>query len=1142
MGRYRLFLAFGRKINKLKEYFMKTVFNTLGILALAAIIGLGMLACNNDTTPTSDSPLTGTVSISGTPELGETLTADTSELDGSETITYQWKRGTTTIGTNSGSYTVVAADLGSTITVTVTRAGYTGSITSIPTAVVTDPSLPSLEGTVSIEGTAIVGQTLTANIDDLDGEGDPSYQWRRDDEDGTVVGSDSSYEVVTDDVGFTLTVTVTTSGNSGNKSDTSGIVAAFPALTGSVSIEGAAELGETLIANTDELGGEGEISYQWKRNGTIDIGSDSDSYDIVEDDVSSSITVTVTRDGYAGSVTSIPTDVITDPGLPPLDGTVSITGSAIVGQMLTVSTDDLYGEGDPFYQWRRNDDNGTIVGSSSNYVLVAADEGFTLTVTVTTTGNSGSKSDTSGIVALPDLTGSVSITGSAIVGETLTANPSGMGSIGISYQWQRDDEEETVVGSGSTYVVAAADAGYAITVTVARAGYAGSIASEATATVNFPALTGSVSIDGIAEYDEELEANVSALGGTGGISYLWQRNDEEETVIGSAKKYQIALEDVDYTLTVTVTREGYAGSKSSTTDVVIDPRLPDLTGTVSITGTAKVGETLTVDVSGLGGEEGEISYTWKRSNGDVVGTNSSYTLVLADFGYAITVTVTREGYNGSASDQTASVNAYHKVKFVDEDGEELSEQTIARNGCATNPGNLGPKPFAEAPEAGLYAYAPNAIPDKTFAGWYNGATLFSFSTQITADITLGPQWTAPRISTVAVNDLAAAITRVKQSGASYDGAYTLCISTNVNAAPQTLNVANRQLTIIGVGEEREIRLSSNGALFTVGASGQNNIELTLGKNITLFGRKVGGNGGADNNNAVVHVQYNSAKLTMLDGSKITGNNSSTSGGGVRTEYTGSFIMQGGEISGNKSVGSGGGVYAFNAGPVTIHDGIISGNEAAYSAGGIFFYSNSSEFNMYDGKISGNTAGTNGGGVHIEGPFHMYGGEISGNVAANDGGGVRINNNAFHMHDGKISGNEAANGGGVNGNMLMYGGEISGNEAANGGGMYNSGYIHMYDGEISGNVATNDGGGVFLDGGSLSLITGIIYGKDEGGKSNTVTTGTGAALYIDGGTAQYGTYDESWNWTKTEDEVLDGVLDTADYTIEVDEGELIQPVE
>jgi hypothetical protein len=81
--------------------------------------------------------LTGTVSIMGTAVVGQTLAADTYYLDGVGNISYRWKltngETITEIGTDSDTYTVQAADAGGVITVTVTRTGYGGDMSSAPT-------------------------------------------------------------------------------------------------------------------------------------------------------------------------------------------------------------------------------------------------------------------------------------------------------------------------------------------------------------------------------------------------------------------------------------------------------------------------------------------------------------------------------------------------------------------------------------------------------------------------------------------------------------------------------------------------------------------------------------------------------------------------------------------------------------------------------------------------------------------------------------------------------------------------------------------------------------------------------------------------------------------------------------------------
>ena len=172
--------------------------------------------------------LTGNVVITGTAQVGQMLTANTAGLDGNGTISFQWRRGGVNVGTNGMNYRLSAADIGQTITVTVTRASHSGNITSPAVGPVTQAGLPDLTGNVVITGTPQVGQTLAANTAGLGGTGAISFQWRRG---GVNVGTNSnSYVVQAADVGQTITVTVTRAGNSGNiTSSAVGPVVAAPA-------------------------------------------------------------------------------------------------------------------------------------------------------------------------------------------------------------------------------------------------------------------------------------------------------------------------------------------------------------------------------------------------------------------------------------------------------------------------------------------------------------------------------------------------------------------------------------------------------------------------------------------------------------------------------------------------------------------------------------------------------------------------------------------------------------------------------------------------------------------------------------------------------------------------------------------------
>ena len=72
-----------------------------------------------------------------------------------------------------------------------------------------------------------------------------------------------------------------------------------------------------------------------------------------------------------------------------------------------------------------------------------------------------------------------------------------------------------------------------------------------------------------------------------------------------------------------------------------------LTGTVSITGTEKFGQTLTADTTGITNNTGTLIYKWYRGSDEIIGaTGSTYTLVEDDIGKTITVKVSSNVQTG----------------------------------------------------------------------------------------------------------------------------------------------------------------------------------------------------------------------------------------------------------------------------------------------------------------------------------------------------------------------------------------------------------------------------------------------------------------------------------------------------------------
>ena len=195
----------------------------------------------------------GSVAISGTATQGQTLEATVSDGDGvPSSITYQWKRGSTDIGTNgtSATYVLVQADVGSTITV---NAQYTDDQTTAEnvTAEATDAVTNVNDaGSVAISGTATQGQTLEATVSD--GDGVPSsitYQWKRGSTDIGTNGTSATYVLVQADVGSTITVNAQYTDDQTTAENVT--AEATDAVTnvndaGSVAISGTATQGQTL--------------------------------------------------------------------------------------------------------------------------------------------------------------------------------------------------------------------------------------------------------------------------------------------------------------------------------------------------------------------------------------------------------------------------------------------------------------------------------------------------------------------------------------------------------------------------------------------------------------------------------------------------------------------------------------------------------------------------------------------------------------------------------------------------------------------------------------------------------------------------------------------------------------------------------
>ena len=292
----------------------------------------------NNTPPPANTPATGAPTITGTAQVGDTLTADISGIGDADGLTnvsfsYQWIAGTTDISGATGStYTLVDDDAGLTIKVKVSffdDKNNPETLTSAATAGVEPRPNSPATGAPSISGTVRVGETLTAEtsaIDDADGMSGAvfSYQWLADDADIAGATSDT-YTLVADDVDKAIKVKVSFRDDRNNPETlTSEATAAVeprpnsPA-TGAPTISGTVRVGETLTAETSAIADADGMSgavfiYQWLADDADIAGATSDTYTPVADDVGKAIKVKVSfRDdrNHRESLTSAATAAVT---------------------------------------------------------------------------------------------------------------------------------------------------------------------------------------------------------------------------------------------------------------------------------------------------------------------------------------------------------------------------------------------------------------------------------------------------------------------------------------------------------------------------------------------------------------------------------------------------------------------------------------------------------------------------------------------------------------------------------------------------------------------------------------------------------------------------------------------------------------
>ena len=589
---------------------------------------------------------------------------------------------------------------------------------------------------VQVNGEAQVGKTLTAdpsNISDRFGVQVTSmtYQWLANN--ARMPGaSGSTYTPGEGKQGKTISVTATFTDDRGNEDTvTSGPTDPVAArernsrATGLPLISGRALVGQTLTADPslifDADGLENSVfSYLWEADDDSIPGATDPTYTPVQADVGKVITVIVSFHddaGYSQSLTSPDTMAVT---------TAEAAAAVKFAHSLRYAAN---ADGSVSLYWNAPNDEATgyrILRRRSSMgepklLVYVADTGSTATAytdTEVTAGaphnyrvqpisysGLGERSDFVKVFPLrkaanSPATGAPAVSGVAQVGETLTADTSGIvdadglehvthnylwgisGSAVIGavygYQWLAD-EAEIEDATGSTYILADADEGKAIRVRVSftdDGGHRETLTSSATAAVtqpNTPA-TGMPTVSGKARVGETLTVDTSGISDENGLedatfTHRWITDDS--VVVGAGTRaYTPTGGDQGKAVKVRVSFTDDAGNwetRTSAQTAAVEARANSpATGLPTISGTAQVGETLTADTSGIedadGSENAAFTYQWIRNDGtadtDISGaTGETYIPVSADEDKSIKVRVSFTDDAGNAETLTSAPTA-----------------------------------------------------------------------------------------------------------------------------------------------------------------------------------------------------------------------------------------------------------------------------------------------------------------------------------------------------------------------------------------------------------------------------------------------------------------------------------------------------
>jgi hypothetical protein len=435
-------------------------------------------------------------------------------------------------------------------------------------------------------------------------------------------------------------------------------------------ISGTPAVGNTLTCEPGKWRGTPTPTFtdRWLRGNEAIKGAENSTYEVREEDAGHSLSCKVTASNSAGESSALSSEVNVPGEKPRATESPKVLGTAAAGETLTCYEGTWSGS-QPItfeFQWLLNE-QAIALATGPTYLVVATDEGGSLSCKVTARNSLGKAQATSEAVTIKEkpfeATRSPVVTGTAKQGETLTCSEAVWSQTPTKEEfhwWRGESGPSEPISGAKQHTVSKEDVGMLLYCQVLASNGKGDQASATSAAFPIPALGAPKNqsppqVEGRPELGQTLTCQHGNWNPTPSqYVYQWYR---EGTAIpsGTEAQYTVAPADQGYLVSCDViarNSEGASAAAESEGRYIygVHPKNTVPPEVVAASQSPRVGESL----SCLRGEwEGAppptFTYEWLRDGVDMGSSAAAYTIMSADRGHSLSCEVTATNPEGLAS-------------------------------------------------------------------------------------------------------------------------------------------------------------------------------------------------------------------------------------------------------------------------------------------------------------------------------------------------------------------------------------------------------------------------------------------------------------------------------------------------------------